>query len=125
MKPILYINNHEYPAPNTGLGFVIKTNIETQTNANHTLVAQRTGKDTHTISNCVWQILDAKTWSSILQEFTQEVFVEVRFPDMIHNKWQTKYMYLQEQSAQVLDIKDDGLPLTYRNCTITLVDTGR
>lgn len=125
MKPIIYFNDHEYPAPNMGLGFVIKSNLETQTNANHVLVAHRVGNDTHAISNCIWQILDAQTWAKILQEFSENSFVKVRFPNMILNEWQTKYMYLQEQSAEVLEVNANGLPLTYRNCAISLMDTGR
>lgn len=125
MKSIIYLNDHEYPAPNIGLGFVITSNIETQTNANHVLIAHRNGLDTHAISNCVWQILDAGTWSKILKEFNQDAFVKIRFPNMIQNDWQTRYMYVQEQSAEVLEVNADGFPRTYRNCTISLIDSGR
>lgn len=108
-----------------GLGFTIKSNIETITNANHVMIGQRLGKDTHEVSNCIWQIMDASTWSNLLKEFAKSPIAEVRFPDMINNEWQVKQMYVQEQSAEVLSANENGLPSLYRNCTMTLVDTGR
>lgn len=125
MEAIIYINEHIYPAPNMGLGFTIKSNIETKLNANHTLIGQRLGKDIHELVNPVWQMLDASTWANMIKEFNETTCAEIRFPNMMTNTWQTRYMYAQEQSAEVQDVNAQGMPIRYRNCTMTLIDSGR
>lgn len=126
MHSFIRVNGREYPAPNVGLGFTVTTAVGGGRNETGVLVGQRVGRDNYKIDNCVWHKMDARTWSSFLQEFERNFYSTVEFPDMVHNCWCTKIMYPGDRSAEPLYLDSEtGLPTYFKNCKCNLIDTGK
>jgi hypothetical protein len=120
---IILVNGKSFPAPDLGMSFEIATLVNGEKNANGTLVAQKVGRDQYKISNLVWTKLDADTWSEILKEFNK-FFVTVKFPDMVNNSWLTLLMYPGNRTAEPLELLPSGLPKSYKNCKVNIIDCG-
>jgi len=123
MAATIYVNGKAFPSPKRGLNFVVSTIVSSSRNANGEVVGQKIGRDQNKLDALVWPILDAETWSSMLQEFDQ-FFVVVKFPDMVSNQWRTVKMYPGDRSAEPYMVDDDGFPTKYINCKVNLVDCG-
>lgn len=119
----IYVNGKPFPSPKRGLEFIISTMVTSTRNAHGEVVGQKVGRDQNKINTLVWPILDAETWSEMLQEFDQ-FFVTVKFPDMASNGWRTLKMYPGDRSAQVFEVDGSGFPIKYQNCKVNLIDCG-
>lgn len=124
MEPFIKINGHTYPQPRRGLELMTATIVDSARNANGVVTGQVVGRQQQKINNLEWGVLDAETWAAILQEF-DDFYVTVSYPDMVHNRWTTRKMYPGDRTATVLRVDDDtGLPRTYVNCKVNLIDVG-
>ncbi|MFT4005899.1 MAG: hypothetical protein QM683_09785 [Lacrimispora sp.] len=123
MAATIYVNGKPFPSPKRELNFVVSTMVSSARNANGEVVGQKIGRDQNKLDALVWPILDAETWSAMLQEFDQ-FFVTVRFPDMVTNQWKTLKMYPGDRSAEPYMVDDDGFPAKYINCKVNLIDCG-
>lgn len=110
------------PAPNTTL--TVTTAVNAGRNANNKVVGQKIGRDNYKIDKLKWNVLDRKTWSSILREFDSNFFSTVEFWDMVNNTWKTLTMYPGDRSAEVYMTDKDGMPLYYVNCQVNIIDAG-
>lgn len=119
----LIINNVEVPAPDVGLSIVVATNVDAGKNANGTFVGQKVGRDQFKLESLQWSNLDAETWATILQLFS-EFRVLCRFPDMVNNRFVVLEMYPGNRTATPVEFGDDGLPTRYKNCKVNLIDCG-
>lgn len=119
----IYVNGKPFPSPKRGLEFIISTMVTSTRNAHGEVVGQKVGRDQNKINTLVWPLLDAETWSEMLQEFDQ-FFVTVKFPDMASNGWRTLKMYPGDRSAQVFQVDSSGFPIKYQNCKVNLIDCG-
>lgn len=128
MRGFIKINGNTYPGPDKGLGFTVSTAVNSGRNENNVMVGQRVGRDNYKIDNCQWYMLEASVWASILQEFENNFYSTIEFPDMVHNCWQKKIMYPGDRSAipdpSSIDAQT-GLPKFYMSCKCNLIDTGR
>ena len=119
----IYINGHKYPNYDRGPGLTIATNVSQGKNALGEFVGQRVGRDQDKIDGLQWSYLDAATWGSILREF-DEFVVTVKFPDMKNGGWKTERMYPGNRTAKVWEEDEEGLPTTYKDCKVNLIDCG-
>lgn len=119
----IYVNGKAFPSPKRGLNFIVSTNTSGSRNALGEMVGQKVGRDQNKLNNLVWPVLDAQTWSDMLQEFDQ-FFVTVKFPDMVTNKWRTLLMYPGDRSAEPYEVNAEGFPTKYINCKVNIVDCG-
>lgn len=118
------INGHQYPYPGRDLTFKVATIVDSARNTNGVVVGQRVGRDNAKIDSLEWKILDAITWSQILQEF-ENFYVTVEYPDMVTNNWKSVKMYPGDRSAKVWKIDPNtGLPSEYVECKVNLIDVG-
>ena len=125
MQNLITINGHQYPQPKRGLGFQIETNANTATNANGELVGQQIGRSRQSPSELTWDYLDDKTWRALLSEFAQSSVAEVTYPDMASSMMVTRKVLVGDRSAQPCHIdRENGLPLDYVCCTISITDMG-
>lgn len=122
-QPTIYVNGKPFPSPGRGLSLVVSTMVNSSRNGYGEVVGQKIGRDQNKIDALIWPILDAKTWSEILQEFNQ-FFVTVKFPDMVANEWRTLKMYPGDRSAEVFEVNAEGFPTKYKNCKVNLIDCG-
>ena len=98
--------------------------VDSAINANGVLVGQKVGRDVAKLDNLVWPHLTAEQWSDILQEM-DHFTVEVEYPDMVTNSWQTRTFYCGDRTAKVWKIDwNTGLPKEYIECKCNLIDTG-
>ena len=95
----IYVNGKPFPSPKRGLNFITSTIVTSSRNANGEVVGQKVGRDQNKLDSLVWPVLDAETWSEMLQEFNN-FYVTVKFPDMVANKWKTLKMYPSDRSAE-------------------------
>lgn len=124
MNPYIRINGNAYPTPRRGLEMQIATLVDAGRNANGVTVGQVIGRQQQKINNLEWGCLDADTWSRLLHEF-DNFYVEVSYPDMLNNTWTTRKMYPGDRSATPLWLDEStGLPKTYINCKVNLIDCG-
>lgn len=118
------INGVEFPAPDTGLELVVATNVSSGKNAKGEFVGQKVGRDQHKVNNLQWTMLDAETWSKMLQEFDKFV-VTAKIPDQVNNDWLTIRMYPGNRTASTpVEWYDDGRPKTYKTCKVNIIDCG-
>lgn len=123
-KSLIKINGKSFPSPDRGLNFEVATFIDGGKNSIGELVGQKVGRDQYKINNLQWFYLDAVTWSNILKEF-KAFFVTVEFPDMVENRWITLRMYPGNRTAEPLELdKNTGLPKSYKNCKVNIIDCG-
>lgn len=121
----LTINGHECPTPTRGLGLQIATMVDSARNANGVVVGQKIGRDQQKLDSLYWAVLTAEEWAAILQIFDESFFVTVKYPDMVHNTWTSRKMYPGDRTATPLWVdKSTGLPSTYRDCKVNLIDVG-
>lgn len=123
MAGMIYINDVAVPYPKRGLKLLTTTAVTAARNADAEVVGQKVGRDQYKLDSLVWPYLDAETWSSILKQLDQ-FYVMVKFPDQVNNNWKTVMMYPGDRSAEPYWIGEDGLPTTYINCKVNLIDCG-
>jgi hypothetical protein len=119
----IYVNGKPFPSPKRGLNFITSTIVTSSRNANGEVVGQKVGRDQNKLDSLVWPVLDAETWSEMLQEFNN-FYVTVKFPDMVANKWKTLKMYPSDRSAEPYEVDENGFPTKYINCKVNLIDCG-
>lgn len=124
MKPYIKINGKPFPFPKRGLSMVVTTLVDAGRAANGRVIGQRIGRDQQKINNCVWPVLDAETWSEMLQEFEQ-FDLDVEYIDPVTNDWVVRRMYPGDRSAEpyMLD-ETTGKVKFYINCSCNLIDRG-
>lgn len=120
---LIKINGKSFPSPDMGLSFEVATFVSGGKNANGTMIGQKVGRDQYKIDKLQWFYLDAATWSNILKEF-KSFFVTVEFPDMVNNRWITLKMYPGNRTAEPLELSSNGLPKSYKNCKVNIIDCG-
>lgn len=123
MNALIYINSKPFPYPKRGLNFTVSSMVEASRNANGEIIGQRVGRDQYAIGTLEWPLLDAKTWSEILKEF-ENFHVNIRFPDMVNNRWVSLRMYPGDRSAEPYELDEDGFPIRYTNCKVSIADCG-
>lgn len=130
MQSFITINGHQYPQPFRGTAgeveLVAATIVDSARNANGVLVGQKVGRDIQKINQLRWAYLPAATWAAILSEFDAHFFSTVTYPDMVHNTWTTRIMYCGDRSAKPFRLnKATGLPESYVDCRVNVIDTGK
>lgn len=120
---LIVVNGVELPAPDRPVAMEIASFVNAAKNANGTFVGQRVGRDQYKINNLQWKHLDAATWSKVLKLF-QNFEVIVKFPDMVNNDWITLSMYPGNRTAELNELRPDGLPKNYMNCKVNIIDCG-
>lgn len=124
MQPFIKINGNPYPWPKRGLTMRVATIVNAARNANAVMVGQKIGRDQQKIESLEWPVMSAEQWSGLLHEF-DNFYVTVEYPDMLNNTWTTRKMYPGDRTAQILWLDDrTGLPKTYINCKVNLIDVG-
>lgn len=124
MEAFIRINGNRYPMPSRGLELKTSTIVDSGRNSNGVLVGQKVGRDLQKIESLEWKYLTANIWSSILKEFDQSFIATVTYPDMVNNRWTTRKMYCGDRAAKPFKLGKDGLPVSYIECSLNLVDTG-
>lgn len=124
MEAFITINGNPYPMPSRGLNLMAATIVDSGRNANGVLIGQKVGRDQQKIENLEWGYLTASVWSSILKEFDSSFIATVTYPDMVKNTWTTRKMYCGDRTAKPFKLGSDGLPVSYVECKVNLVDTG-
>lgn len=118
------VNGKPFPYMSRDLVLQTATMVDSARNANDVLVGQKVGRDVAKLDNLVWPHLTAEQWSDILQEM-DHFTVEVEYPDMVTNSWQTRTFYCGDRTAKVWKIDwNTGLPKEYIECKCNLIDTG-
>lgn len=118
------VNGKPFPYMSRDLVLQTATMVDSARNANGVLVGQKVGRDVAKLDNLVWPHLTAEQWSDILQEM-DHFTVEVEYPDMVTNSWQTRTFYCGDRTAKVWKIDwNTGLPKEYIECKCNLIDTG-
>lgn len=117
------INGREFPAPDIGANIVMATYVSDGKNALGEFVGQKIGRDQIKIENMQWKMLDAVTWSAILQEFDKFV-VTARLPDMLNNRFMTIRVYPGNRTATPVQFDAQGLPVMYKDCKVNIIDCG-
>lgn len=118
------VNGKPFPYMSRDLVLQTATMVDSARNANGVLVGQKVGRDVAKLDNLVWPHLTAEQWSDILQEM-DNFTVEVEYPDMVTNSWQTRTFYCGDRTAKVWKIDwNTGLPKEYIECKCNLIDTG-
>ena len=120
---MITINGKQFPAPDTGLEFVIESYVDGGKNANMEFIGQKVGRDQNKIDSLQWYHLDAVTWSELLQEFAR-FEINVTFPNMVTNTMQTIVMYPGNRSARPNKVVN-GMPVDYLMCKCNIIDCGR
>ena len=118
------VNGKPFPYMSYDLTLMTATMVDSARNANGVMVGQKVGRDVAKLDSLVWPHLTAEQWSEILQEM-ENFFVEVEYPDMVTNSWQTRTFYCGDRTAKVYKLDPDtGLPSEYLECKCNLIDTG-
>lgn len=124
-QPFITINGVACPYPRRGLQFLTATIVDAARNANGVTVGQKIGRDQYKIDALEWGALTASQWSTILQQFANNFYVTVKFPDMVNNSWRTLKMYPGDRTAQPYHINETtGLPDLYIDCKVNIIDCG-
>ena len=118
------VNGKPFPYMSYDLTLMTATMVDSARNANGVMVGQKVGRDVAKLDSLVGPHLTAEQWSEILQEM-ENFFVEVEYPDMVTNSWQTRTFYCGDRTAKVYKLDPDtGLPSEYLECKCNLIDTG-
>lgn len=117
------INGKQFPAPVRYPKLVVTTLVDAARNANGQVVGQKIGRDQNKVEALTWPVLDASTWSEMLQEFNN-FFVMATIWDMVANDWVTIKMYPGDRTADVLKTDEEGRPIKYKDCAVNIIDCG-
>lgn len=73
-----------------------------------------------------WKIMDAQTWTSLLQQFEHKFVSAIEYYDMAKGAVIVRYMYVNDRTASPFRIDSaTGIWLIARDCKLNLIDTGR
>ena len=124
MQPFIKVNREAFPMPGRHPTLMVATLVDSARNTAGTVVGQKIGRDQYKIDSLFWPHLKADQWARILQAFSN-FYVDVQFPDMVHNDWIKLRMYPGDRTAEPWLIDEQtGLPSDYINCKVNLIDVG-
>ena len=73
-----------------------------------------------------WKIMDAQTWTSLLQQFEHKFVSAIEYYDVAKGAVIVRYMYVNDRTASPFRIDSaTGIWLVARDCKLNLIDTGR
>lgn len=114
------------PYPKRGLSIDTMTIVDSARNANGVVVGQKIGRDQSKLNSLEWPYLSAADWQSILQLFEPNFYVFVQYPDPVTGAFIVRRMYPGDRSAEPFMVDTStGLPKSYVNCKVNLIDCGR
>lgn len=124
MRNFIKINGVTIPQPHRGLNVQIATIVDSARNTDGVVVGQVVGKPIQKLNNLNWVYLTAEEWGNILR-LLQDFYVTVEFPDPVTGTWLSRRMYPGDRSAEpfIMDERT-GLPKSYINCKVNLIDVG-
>ena len=121
----ILINGNKDPAPARGAGHEGASLVSAGKNANGAFIGQKVGRTQRKLTPMVWGILDAATWTAILQE-TEKFEMNVTFFDPLLNDWNTITMYPGNWTDTVFKFDPaTGRTLQYADCKINFIDCGK
>lgn len=125
MHPYILINGKTFPAPDRGAGHEGASLVSAGKNANGTFIGQKIGRTQRKLTPMVWGLLDAETWTAILQE-VEKFEMNITFFDPVINNWNTITMYPGNWSDMVWKTdRKTGKTLKYADCKVNFIDCGQ
>ena len=120
------VNGSRYPYPSIESGLQTQsTLVSGGLNNEGVFIGQRVGRDKSKVE-LEWKIMDAQTWTSLLQQFEHKFVSAIEYYDMAKGAVIVRYMYVNDRTASPFRIDSaTGIWLIARDCKLNLIDTGR
>ena len=119
----IQVNGVDIPSPARGLEEIVTTTVNAGRNASNVVVGEKVGRDQYKLNGLTWKQLSAEEWSIICKLF-KNFYVTVKTFDMVNNDWITLKMYPGDRSAKPQWVDKNGLPATYVDCKVNIIDCG-
>ena len=119
----LKFNDQDLPSVRKGITVSVNQITTSARNANGVVVRQKIGRTQYKLENVEWLQLSPEQWEMILGMISSGV-IDVTFMNPETNLPVTIKMHVDDKSAQPYYVDASNRPAFYRNCKVTLTDTG-
>ena len=119
------VNGSRYPYPDCESGMQTQTTlVNGGRNAQGVFIGQRIGRDQSKIE-LQWTIMEAQTWTSLLQQFERKFVSAVEYYDVAKGAVIVRNMYVSDRTTRPFRIDPaTGIWLIAKDCKLNLIDTG-
>lgn len=112
------------PNPSTDSGkATIATMVNSGRNANAVVTAQKIGRDQDKVE-LAWPYMNKEDWEELLAFFDENFFFNFTYYSPVAGTKITRKFYVSDRKYQPFDIDANGIPVAYKECTLSMVDTG-
>ena len=110
------------PETTSGKG-TIATMVNSGRNASAVVTAQKIGRDQDK-SELTWKWLSKSEWESLLQFWDTNFFFNFTYYSPVAGVKITRKCYISDRKFQPFEIDNNGNPISYKNCSANIIDTG-
>lgn len=125
-KPLFKINGVDFPTPNSGFNIEGQQGVNSQRNANYSVVAQKINRRMIKF-NCSWNYLTANQWR-VIRQAVENFTAIVTYYDLLKGQVINREFYFGDDSATPFEFDSNNyevaVPLSYINCSVNLIDMG-
>lgn len=112
------------PNPETTSGEgTIATMVNSGRNASAVVTAQKIGRDQDK-TTFEWKFLNKDEWETLVKFFDVNFFFDFTYYSPVAQQKITRKFYVSDRTWKPWDIDADGNPVAYKDCTLSVVDTG-
>lgn len=111
------------PDKNSGLQATIATMVNSARNTQAIVTAQKIGRD-QVQFKLTWNFLSVDEWENILKFWDDYFFFIFYYYDPLRSKISGHKCYISDRTYSYENIKSNGEPTAYIDCSATITDTG-
>lgn len=102
---------------------LIATLVNSARNASGIVTAQKIGRDQDK-TTLAWTYLSKEEWEELLQFFDTNFFFKFSYYSPVRGSRITRTFYVSDRAYKPFAVDLDGVPVAYRDCSLSVVDTG-
>lgn len=113
------------PNPDTGSGEnLISTLVNSARNAEAIVTAQKIGRDQDK-TTLAWNYLDKDVWEKLISFWDRNFFFKFTYYSRVTKSFITRECYISDRKDKPFQIDEHGVPTAYKDCSASIVDTGK
>lgn len=112
------------PNPNADSGEgLVATLVNSARNASGIVTAQKIGRDQDKFT-LKWTYLEKDEWEELLEFFDTNFFFYLTYYSPVKKQQISRVFYVSDRTYRPFNVDAKGIPVAYRDCSLSVVDTG-
>lgn len=102
---------------------IIATMVNSGRNANAVVTAQKIGRDQDK-TTMEWNYMNKAEWEELVGFLDTNFYFDFTYYSPVARQKITRKCYVSDRKWKPWDIDSNGNPIAYKNCSLSIVDTG-